>query len=73
MLNPYKALLDLLPQSPVQLGVVASVEGGTCRVTLEGGGDVWVRGAATVGDRVFTRGGAIEGLAPALPLELMEV
>ena len=44
MLNPYKALLDLLPQSPVQLGVVASVEGGTCRVTLEGGGDVWVRG-----------------------------
>lgn len=73
MLNPYRALLDLLPSAPLLLGTVAAVQGGTCNVTLEGEGSIWARGTATVGDRVFVRDGVIEGAAPSLPLEVIEV
>lgn len=73
MLNPYKALLDILPQTPVQLGTVSAVEGGTCLIALEGGGTLWARGSAAVADRVFVRDGVIESTAPSLPLEIVEV
>jgi hypothetical protein len=64
--NPFKRLLGLLPQRPLQVGTVIAVAGGVATVELPGGGQEQARGAATVGQRVFFRDGAIEGLAPAL-------
>jgi hypothetical protein len=71
--NPYKLLLDLLPQAPLQVGTVLSTDGGVATIELPGGGTVQARGEAAVGDRVFLRDGVIEGLAPVLPIEVIEV
>ena len=64
--NPYAALLGLLPQRPLLVGTVTDVANGVATVQMPGGGVEQARGAATVGQRVFIRDGAIEGLAPAL-------
>lgn len=73
MSNAYKALLGLLPQRPLQVGTVLSADGGVAMVELPGGGVIRARGDAPVGQRVFVRDGAIEGIAPDLPVELIEV
>lgn len=66
MRNPYKALLDLLPSSPLLVGDVVAVNGDVAVVELPGGGLVQARGQTVVGAHVFVRGGVIEGEAPAL-------
>lgn len=68
LINPYRALLELLPTSPLQVATVAAsdVASGTSTVTFPGGGTQRVRGSAPVGQQVFVRGGLIEGVAPAL-------
>ena len=73
MSNPYKALLGLLPQRPLQVGTVQSVDAGVAIVELPGGGVIRARGDATVGQRVFVRDRAIEGPAPTLSIELIDV
>lgn len=66
MRNPYKALLDLLPSSPLLVGDVVSVNGDVAVVELPGGGLIQARGKAVVGAHVFVQGGVIDGEAPAL-------
>ena len=73
MRNPYRQLMDILPQRPLQVGDVVQVDAGTALVELPGGGRLTARGDATVGQRVFVRDGVIEGAAPALPIENIEV
>ena len=73
MLNPYKALRALLPDAPLQVGTVDSYSAGVASITLPGGGLITARGTTTVGARVFVRDGVIEGPAPTLPIELIEV
>ena len=73
MSNLFKAFTDLLPARPLQVGTVLSVSGGIATVELPGGGILQARGAATAGQRVFVRDGLIEGLAPDLPVEVIEV
>lgn len=73
MRNPYRQLLEILPQRPLQVGDVVHVGAGESVIELPGGGRLTARGAATVGQRVFVRDGAIEGLAPTLPIEVIEV
>lgn len=73
MLNPYAALLALLPERPLLVGTVSAFADGIATVELPGGGLVTARGAATVGQQVFVRDGAIEGTAPTLPVEVIEV
>ncbi len=73
MRNPYRQLLDILPQRPLQVGDVVQVGVGESIIELPGGGRLTARGDATVGQRVFVRDGAIEGLAPALHIEVIEV
>lgn len=73
MSNLYRRFLDLLPQRPLQVGDVTQYEGGVATVTLLGGGVIRARGEAQVGDRVFVRDGVIEGQAPDLPVEAIEV
>lgn len=72
-MNPFKRLLNLLPQRPLQVGEVTAASGGVCTVQLPGGGLLTARGDATVGDRVFVRDGAIEGQAPTLTVVEIEV
>lgn len=73
MSNIYRAFLDLLPARPLQVGTVLSLVDGVAAVELPGGGIVHARGAATAGQRVFIRDGVIEGAAPNLPLEVIDV
>lgn len=73
MRNPYKLLRDLLPEAPLQVGTVRAVADGVARIELPGGGLLQARGVATVDQRVFVRDGLIEGPAPDLPVEIIEV
>lgn len=73
MSNAYEDLLSTLPQAPLQIGEVVAADGDLCTVELPGGGQIRVRGAATVGQTVFARDGLIEGTAPTLPLVLIEI
>lgn len=72
--NVYRALIELLPQSPLLSGVV-TVDHGDGSVTVEfpGGGTQRVRGVADVADRVFVRGGVVETPAPVLTNITIEI
>lgn len=71
--NPYKRLIGLLPGRPLLVGDVVSVTGGVATIEVPGGGYAQARGDATVGQRVYFRDGAIEGLAPTLTLVSADV
>lgn len=64
--NPYARLIGILPKRPLQVGTVVSVDNGVAILELPGGGTDKARGDASVGQHVFFRDGAIEGVAPAL-------
>ncbi len=68
MLNPYKRLIELLPQYPRLIGTVIAVDGGEVLLEQMNGGTVRAVGdGLTIGDKVFFRNGAVEGPAPDLP------
>lgn len=71
--NLYTALLGLLPGRPLQVGTVTAVAGGVATIALPGGGTGQARGDTTVGSKVFFRDGVIEGPAPTLTVELIDV
>lgn len=73
MSNAYRALLNLLPGRPLQVGEVLSASGGVLTVELPGGATIQARGAGTVGSMVFVRDGVVEGSAPSLSLEVITV
>lgn len=73
MTNLFKQFLDLIPDPALQIGTVTSVSNGISTITLPGGGTLTARGEATVGQQVFVRSGVIEGSAPQLPIEIIEV
>lgn len=72
--NLYRALRELLPESPLLVGIVdAAHADGTCTVSLPGGGSQRVRGTAALAASVFVRDGVIEGEAPALTALVIEL
>lgn len=71
-MNLFKRFQRLLPQNPLRVGQVLSVDGTAFTVQETGGGLVQVRGEAAVGDKVYFRDSVIEGPAPNLPLEVIE-
>lgn len=73
MTNKFRQLTALLAPPPLQVGTVASVSDDIATVTLPGGGTIAARGQAVAGDRVFVQGSVIQGPAPDLPVELIEV
>ena len=73
MHNVYEQFLQLLPDAPLQVGVVTEVGAGVVTVQLPGGGTVRARGSAAIGARVFVRDGVLEAVAPNLPLEIIEI
>lgn len=72
-MNIYKAFLDLIPQPLLQIGTVTSVSSGTATIEMPDGGILQARGAATVGQKVFVRDAVIEGVAPSLTIEVIDI
>lgn len=71
--NPFKRLLALLPNPPLQVGEVIQYADGVATIEVPGGGIAQARGETTVGAKVFFRDGSIEGPAPDLPVEVIEI
>lgn len=65
--NVYRALLDILPQTPLQVATATATHAdGTTTITHPGGAQQRVRGQATPGTKVFIQSGQIQGPAPSL-------
>lgn len=73
MHNLYQQFRQLLPDAPLQAGTVIEVGAGVALVVLPGGGLIRARGDATLGQTVFVRDEVIEGVAPSLPMEIIEI
>ncbi len=73
MRNLYSAFRNLIPEAALQVGTVSAVANNLATIDLPGGGSIKARGSATVGQTVFVRGNVIEGPAPSLPVEVIEI
>ena len=73
MHNLYEQFRQLIPDPPLQAGTVVAVGSGVVTVAMPGGGLIKARGSAAIGQNVFVRDDAVEGIASALTLELIEV
>lgn len=73
MHNLYEQFRQLIPDPPVQAGTVVNVGSGVVTVALPGGGLIKARGAAALGQMVFVRDDAVQGVAPSLTLEIIEI
>lgn len=73
--NIWRRFQDLLPEDPLLIGeVLAHNTDGTSTVELIGGGTLRVRGqSVAIGKNAFIRGGVIEGEAPDLPGQTIEI
>jgi hypothetical protein len=73
MRNLYEQFRQLIPEPPLQAGTVVDSGSGAVTVALPGGGLIKARGNAAVGQKVFVRDDVIEGIAPSLTLEIIEI
>lgn len=73
MTNAYKIFKSLLPDPPLLVGEVTAFADGTATIELPDGGTITALGEAAIGDKVFVRNGAIEGPAPNLSVEIIDV
>lgn len=64
MTNLYREFSRLFAPDPLLAGEVTAVSAVDVTVELPDGALIKARGEATLGDKVFVRGGAIEGPAP---------
>ena len=71
--NLFKRFQKLLRTPPLRVGEVISFSDGMALIEEAGGGHVQARGEATVGNMVYFRDHVIEGLAPDLPVEIIEI
>jgi len=74
--NLYRALRELIPDAPLQVATITAVDlsTGSSTVTWPGGTVQTVRGSSVaIGSRAFVRDGVIEGAAPNLTTETIEV
>lgn len=73
MSNLYGLFKDLIPTDQVLVGTITSSSGDTHQVTCIDGSIVVVVGVATMNQKVFIKGGTIQGTAPDLTLETIEI
>ena len=73
MANLYRIFKELLPQAPLLIGEVVTVHATHCAIALPGGAIIHARGNAAFATKVFVRDGQIEGAAPNLPLQNVEI
>lgn len=66
MPNFYKQFKDLIPGDPLLIGEVIEASTGRATVQFLDGSLLQVRGTALVGQKVYIRGGFIQGEAPSL-------
>lgn len=71
--NPFKRLLALLPNPPLLVGTVVAIDSGVATIQLPDGTLMKARGDVAVSDHVFFRDNVIEGPAPNLPVEIIDV
>lgn len=74
--NLYRALREILPEAPLLVATVVSVDtdAGTSLVEFPGGNQQILRGTAVAQDnKAFVRNGVIEGAAPTLAYVVIEV
>lgn len=71
--NLYRLFRDLMPTAPLLVGDVVAFTDGVAVIELPDGTHMQARGEVTIGDRVFFRDGVIEGPAPDLPVEIIEI
>lgn len=73
--NLWRQFRELLPDDPLLIGeVLVHHDDGTSTVLLIDGGSLRVRGVdVDVGKKAFVRGGVIEGEAPDLPGQTIEI
>lgn len=71
MSNLYRKFRDLISDEPLLVGEVLSID--PMRIGLPDGSVITARGDAAVGQMVFVRDGAVEGQAPALAVEVIEI
>ena len=69
----YEQFRQLLPDPPLQTGIVTEVGSGVVTVQLPGGGVLRARGSADVDQRVFVRDGVVQAIAPSLTLEIIDI
>lgn len=72
-MNLYVQLKRILKDPPLQWGQVIDYADGVATVQMPGGGLLSARGTASIGDNVYVRNDVIEGIAPDLPLEPIDV
>lgn len=74
-MNLWRKFKELLPSDPLLAGAVASHNAdGTSSITLPDGSLIRARGqGVAVGLMAFVRAGLVEGPAPTLPVEVIEV
>ncbi len=72
-MNLFKRFQRLIPQPPLRVGTVLAYSDGVADIEEAGGGIARARGEAAVNDVVFFRDDKIEGPAPSLAVELIEV
>jgi len=73
MANVYQTFKSLLPDASLLTGTVTLIQAGNYVIQLPGGGVISARGQAKVGQKVFVRDGVIEGIAPNLTVQVIEV
>lgn len=71
--NLFRRLKQLIPAEPLQIGEVVAVDSYGAMVQYASGELQRVRGVTELGQKVFVRGGAIEGPAPDLPVIEIEI
>ena len=71
--NVYWQFRQLIPDPPLQAGTVIDIGSGVVTVALPGGGQIKARGSAALGQKVFVRDDAVQGIAPSLTLEIIEI
>lgn len=73
MHNLYEQFRQLIPDPPLQAGTVIESGSGVVTVQLPGGGRIKARGTGAISQNVFVRDDTVEGIAPTLTLELIEI
>lgn len=66
MANLLSEFKSLLPDSPLLVGEVLSIANNILTIALPDASQITAKGVASVGQRVFVRGGMVEGQAPTL-------
>lgn len=73
MRHLYEQFRQLIADPPSRAGTVVGISTGSVDVALPGGGLIHSRGGASVVQKVFERDDVIEGGAPSLTLEIIEI